>query len=203
VVIDEQHRFGVEQRAALRDKAGGGPVPDVLVMTATPIPRTAAMTVYGDLDVTVIRSLPRVASPIVTTWARSDDARTRCGTRCGARSTPVARPTWCARLIEESEKLEARAAEDTYAQLEAVDLKGLRLGLLHGRLGSADKDATMHQFRERRLDVLVATTASRWRRRAQRHGHGHPRRRPLRHRPAPPARGAGWAGAASGRGATW
>jgi ATP-dependent DNA helicase RecG len=163
VIIDEQHRFGVEQRAALRDKAGGGPVPDVLVMTATPIPRTAAMTVYGDLDVTVIRSLPAGRQPIVTTWAReadSDDedsedevwAAVRREVAAG-RQAYVVTP-----LIEESEKLDARSAEDTFARLEAGELAGLRLGLLHGRLGPADKEATMHQFRSGRLDVLVATT---------------------------------------------
>jgi ATP-dependent DNA helicase RecG len=158
VVIDEQHRFGVEQRAALRDKSAGGAVPDVLVMTATPIPRTAAMTVYGDLDVTIIRSLPAGRQPITTTWARTerDEASVWSAVRreVGAgRQAYVVCP-----LIEESEKLEARSAEDTFARLEAGELAGLRLGLLHGRLGSADKDATMHQFRERRLDVLVATT---------------------------------------------
>ena len=157
-VIDEQHRFGVEQRAALRDKAGGGPVPDVLVMTATPIPRTAAMTVYGDLDVTVIRSRPAGRQPIVTTWARTeeDEAETWAAVRrevAAGRQAYVVTP-----LIEESDKLEVRSAEDTFARLEADELKGLRLGLLHGRMGSADKEATMHQFREGRLDVLVATT---------------------------------------------
>jgi ATP-dependent DNA helicase RecG len=158
VVIDEQHRFGVEQRAALRDKAGGGPVPDVLVMTATPIPRTAAMTVYGDLDVTVIRSGPAGRQPIDTAWARGEDdeaevwAAVRREVGAG-RQAYVVTP-----LIEESDKLEARSAEDTYAALEAGDLSGLRLGLLHGRMAPADKEATMHQFRAGRLDVLVATT---------------------------------------------
>jgi ATP-dependent DNA helicase RecG len=158
VVIDEQHRFGVEQRAALRDKAAGGPVPDVLVMTATPIPRSAAMTVYGDLDVTVIRSRPAGRQPIVTSWARNEDdeaavwAAVRGEVEAGRQAYVV-----CP-LIEESDRLEARSAEDTYARLEAHELAGLRLGLLHGRLGSADKEATMHQFRSGRLDVLVATT---------------------------------------------
>jgi ATP-dependent DNA helicase RecG len=158
VVIDEQHRFGVEQRAALRDKSAGGAVPDVLVMTATPIPRTAAMTVYGDLDVTVIRSLPAGRQPITTRWVRTDadeesmwDA-VRDEVAAG-RQVYVVCP-----LIEESEKLEVRSAEETYARLDAGELAGLWLGLLHGRLGSADKDATMHQFREGRLDVLIATT---------------------------------------------
>ena len=158
VVIDEQHRFGVEQRAALRDKSAGGAVPDVLVMTATPIPRTAAMTVYGDLDVTIIRSLPAGRQPITTTWARTEDDETSVWSAV-RREVGAGRQAYVVcPLIEESEKLEVRSAEDTYARLEAGELAGLRLGLLHGRLGSADKDATMHQFRERRLDVLVATT---------------------------------------------
>jgi ATP-dependent DNA helicase RecG len=157
-VIDEQHRFGVEQRAALREKSGDEAVPDVLVMTATPIPRTAAMTVYGDLDVTVIKSRPAGRQPITTRWARTDEDEAgvweavRREVECGRQAYVV-----CP-LIEESEKLEARSAEDTYARLDAGELKGLRLGLLHGRLGAAEKDATMHHFRERRLDVLVATT---------------------------------------------
>jgi ATP-dependent DNA helicase RecG len=158
VVIDEQHRFGVEQRAALRDKAGGEAVPDVLVMTATPIPRTAAMTVYGDLDVTIIRSRPAGRQPITTSWARTEADE-------GAVWEAVRREVGSGRqayvvcpLIEESEKLEARSAEDTFARLEADELAGLRLGLLHGRVSPADKDATMQRFREGHLDVLVATT---------------------------------------------
>lgn len=158
VVIDEQHRFGVEQRAALRDKGGGGPVPDVLVMTATPIPRTAAMTVYGDLDVTVIRSRPAGRQPVVTSWARSDadEAATWEAVRrevAAGRQAYVVTP-----LIEDSERLEARSAEETVARLAAGDLSGLRLGLLHGRLAPAEKEATMDAFRSGRLDVLVATT---------------------------------------------
>jgi ATP-dependent DNA helicase RecG len=158
VVIDEQHRFGVEQRAALRDKSAGGAVPDVLVMTATPIPRTAAMTVYGDLDVTVIRSLPAGRQPIATRWVRTETDEESMwdavrGEVASGRQVYVVCP-----LIEESEKLEVRSAEETYARLEAGELAGLRLGLLHGRMGSSDKDATMHQFRAGRLDVLVATT---------------------------------------------
>jgi ATP-dependent DNA helicase RecG len=158
VVIDEQHRFGVEQRAALRDKANGGPVPDVLVMTATPIPRTAAMTVYGDLDMSVIRTLPAGRQPITTCWARSDseEAEVWAAVRrevAAGRQAYVVCP-----LIEESDRLEARSAEDTYARLAANELAGLRLALIHGRLGTAEKDTTMRQFRDGRLDVLVATT---------------------------------------------
>jgi ATP-dependent DNA helicase RecG len=157
-VIDEQHRFGVEQRAALRDKANGGPVPDVLVMTATPIPRTAAMTVYGDLDVTLIRSKPAGRQPIVTRWTRTADDEEGVWESVRKEVAAGRQAYVVCPLVEDSDRLEARSAEDTYAQLEAGPLAGLRLGLLHGRMGSADKDATMTQFREQHLDVLVATT---------------------------------------------
>ena len=157
VVIDEQHRFGVEQRAALRDKAGGGGVPDVLVMTATPIPRTAAMTVYGDLDVSVLGEKPAGRQRIVTIWARGDEedqvwAKVREEVAAGRQAYVV-----CP-LIGESDKLEAASAEETYARLEADELSGLRLGLLHGRLPAAEKEAVMGRFRAGELQVLVATT---------------------------------------------
>jgi ATP-dependent DNA helicase RecG len=158
IVIDEQHRFGVEQRAALRDKAGDGAVPDVLVMTATPIPRTAAMTVYGDLDVSVLREKPAGRRPIVTTWSTGEDeedvvwARVREEVAAGRQAYVV-----CP-LIGESEKLEAASAEETFARLEADELSGLSLALLHGRLPAAEKEATMAAFRDGRIQVLVATT---------------------------------------------
>ncbi len=158
VVIDEQHRFGVEQRAALREKSRGEEVPDVLVMTATPIPRTAAMTVYGDLDVSVLDELPPGRTPIATTWARSDVevdqvwAKVRDEVAAGRQAYVV-----CP-LIEESEKLEAASAEETFEELLHGELSGLRLALLHGRLSSADKEAVMGAFRAGELDVLVSTT---------------------------------------------
>jgi ATP-dependent DNA helicase RecG len=158
VVIDEQHRFGVEQRAALRDKSAGEAVPDVLVMTATPIPRTAAMTVYGDLDVSVLDEMPPGRTPIVTTWARTDAEETdvwelvRAQVRDGHQAYVV-----CP-LIEESEKLEVRSAEETYERLQAEGLAGLRLGLLHGRVAAGEKEKVMGLFRSGGLDVLVATT---------------------------------------------
>jgi ATP-dependent DNA helicase RecG len=156
VVVDEQHRFGVEQRAALREKAGAA-VPDVLVMTATPIPRTAAMTVYGDLDVSILDELPPGRTPIVTRWAAGDaeaDAWDAVRAEVGeGRQAYVVCP-----LIEESEKLEVASAEETYDRLSAGELAGLRLGLLHGRMAPAEKEATMAAFRAGQLDVLVATT---------------------------------------------
>jgi ATP-dependent DNA helicase RecG len=157
VVVDEQHRFGVEQRAALRDRAAG-PVPDLLVMTATPIPRTAAMTVYGDLDVSVLDELPPGRTPIVTHWANGplEEAGVWGDVRdavADGRQAYVVCP-----LIDESEKLEVASAEETFRRLVDGELAGLRVGLLHGRLTPADKELTMTQFREGRLDVLVATT---------------------------------------------
>ncbi len=158
VVIDEQHRFGVEQRAALRDKGDRGVVPDVLVMTATPIPRTAAMTVYGDLDVSVLDEKPPGRTPIVTRHAEGeagesevwDDVRRQVAE---GRQAYVVCP-----LVEESEKLEIASAEETLTRLAATELSGLRLGLLHGRMSSVDKDDVMGRFRRRELDVLIATT---------------------------------------------
>jgi ATP-dependent DNA helicase RecG len=158
VVVDEQHRFGVEQRAALRSKGDDDAVPDVLVMTATPIPRTAAMTVYGDLDVSVLDELPPGRTPITTHWADGPLmelaawATVRDEVAAGRQAYVV-----CP-LIEESEKLEVASAQETLDRLAAGELKGLRLGLLHGRLPSAEKEAVMEQFRRGRLDVLVATT---------------------------------------------
>ena len=158
VVIDEQHRFGVEQRAALRDKAAGGAVPDVLVMTATPIPRTAAMTVYGDLDVSVLDELPPGRTPIVTRWARTpmDEVMVWADVReqvQAGRQAYVVCP-----LIGESEKLELASAQETYEELSGGELHGLRLAMLHGKMPSAEKEAAMDQFRQGRHDVLVATT---------------------------------------------
>ncbi len=158
VVVDEQHRFGVEQRAALRSKGDNDAVPDVLVMTATPIPRTAAMTVYGDLDVSVLDEMPPGRIPIVTHWA--DGPLMEQGAWATVRDeVAVGRQAYVVcPLIDESEKLEVASAQETFDRLAADELKGLRLGLLHGRLPSSEKEAVMEQFRRHRLDVLVATT---------------------------------------------
>ena len=161
VVIDEQHRFGVEQRAALRSKGAktAGSVPDVLVMTATPIPRTAAMTVYGDLDVSVLREKPPGRTPVRTEWVNGPLieqmmwAEVRSEVVDSGRQAYVVCP-----LIEESEKLEVSSAQETYDRLSAGELAGLRIGLLHGRLSSAEKESVMGRFRQGDLDVLVATT---------------------------------------------
>ncbi len=166
VVIDEQHRFGVEQRAALREKTRGELLPDVLVMTATPIPRTAAMTVYGDLDVSVLDELPPGRTPIVTQWVQAagsleGDAPLELEAMWSEIREQVAegRQVYIVcPLIGESEKMEVASAEETYERLSFVELEGLSLGLLHGRMDSDDKDATMQRFRDGDLDVLVATT---------------------------------------------
>ena len=157
VVVDEQHRFGVEQRAALRAKSDGV-VPDLLVMTATPIPRTAAMTVYGDLEVSALDELPPGRTPIATHWAAGPLseadvwASVRDEVETGRQAYVV-----CP-LIEESENLEVASAEETFEQLAAGELSNVRVGLLHGRMSSAEKEVTMEAFRARELDVLVATT---------------------------------------------
>jgi ATP-dependent DNA helicase RecG len=169
VVIDEQHRFGVEQRAALREKSGAGHTPDVLVMTATPIPRTAAMTVYGDLDVSVLDELPPGRTPIDTRWVRTPAGADPDTPQLLDAEAPVwdhvRREVAAGRqayvvcpLIEESEKLEVRSAEETYERLSATELQGLRVSLLHGRLSSAEKEMVMGLFRGGALDVLVSTT---------------------------------------------
>ncbi|MEE2958768.1 MAG: ATP-dependent DNA helicase RecG [Actinomycetota bacterium] len=155
VVIDEQHRFGVEQRAALRDRNRDGTVPDVLVMTATPIPRTAAMTVYGDLDVSILDELPPGRIPIETVWHADENEAwpvVRAEVEEGRQAYVV-----CP-LIDESDALDVRSAEATFAELSAGPLAGLRVGLLHGRVSRAEKDETMRLFRSGALDVLVATT---------------------------------------------
>jgi len=157
VVIDEQHRFGVEQRAALRDKGAGG-VPDVLVMTATPIPRTAAMTVYGDLDVSILDELPPGRTPTVTTWARTEEEQAAVWEEVRREVADGRQAYVVCPLVEESEKLEVSSATETWEQLRAGELEGLRVGLLHGRVPPAEKEETMRLFREGRLDVLVATT---------------------------------------------
>ncbi len=158
VVIDEQHRFGVEQRAALRDKSAGVAVPDVLVMTATPIPRTAAMTVYGDLDVSVLDEMPPGRTPIVTTWARTPEEEADVWALVNAQVRDGHQAYVVCPLIEESEKLEVRSAEETYERLQSGELAGLRLGLLHGRVTPGEKEKAMALFRSGGLDVLVATT---------------------------------------------
>ena len=158
VVIDEQHRFGVEQRATLREKGSGEAVPDVLVMTATPIPRTAAMTVYGDLDTTVLDEMPPGRTPIATKWARGPLEEAAAWDRVRAEVQAGRQAYVVCPLVEESEKIQARSASEEFDRLAAHELAGLRLGLLHGQMPSRDKEEVMARFRDAELDVLVATT---------------------------------------------
>jgi ATP-dependent DNA helicase RecG len=154
VVVDEQHRFGVAQRARLKAK---GEHPDVLVMTATPIPRTLALTVYGDLDVSVLDELPPGRKPVVTV-ARTDGRRPQIYAFlreqvAGGRQIYVVYP-----LIEESEAIDLKAATDMAAHLQKDVFPDLVVGLLHGRLAFADKDAIMQRFKAGEIHVLVSTT---------------------------------------------
>jgi len=157
VIIDEQHRFGVHQRMALREKGlGDGRFPHQLIMTATPIPRTLAMTAYADLDVSVIDELPPGRTPVRTVVmpeTRRDEVVARIAGAC----RDGRQAYWVCPLIEESDELEYQAAEATHAALVAA-LPALRIGLAHGRLTSAKKEAVMAAFKRGALDLLVATT---------------------------------------------
>jgi ATP-dependent DNA helicase RecG len=161
VIIDEQHRFGVEQRAALREKGRARSTeetdPDLLVMTATPIPRTAAMVVFGDLDRSVLDELPGGRVPIVTMWARSEDEVAQCWQRVREEVAAGRRAYVICPLIEGSERVEATSAVEERDRLVEHELKGLRVGLLHGQMKGSDKEEVMARFRIGSLDVLVAT----------------------------------------------
>jgi len=157
VIIDEQHRFGVHQRLALRDKGRGAHgQPHQLVMTATPIPRTLAMTAYAELDVSVIDELPPERQP-VTTAVIPDTRREEVIERIAAAVRGGRQVYWVCTLIEESEALQCQAATDTARQL-AANLPGVRVGLVHGRLKDTDKDAVMNDFLGGAVELLVATT---------------------------------------------
>ncbi|MGI9576904.1 MAG: ATP-dependent DNA helicase RecG [Microthrixaceae bacterium] len=158
VVIDEQHRFGVEQRAALRSANADGTVPDVLVMTATPIPRTAAMTVYGDLDVTVLDEMPPGRQPILTRVAHSDEEVASTWDLVRAQVAEGHRAYVVCPLIEGSERVEAASAEQVHEDLATGELAELSVGLLHGKMRSDDKNSVMEGFRSGELGVIVATT---------------------------------------------
>jgi ATP-dependent DNA helicase RecG len=158
VIIDEQHRFGVEQRLALREKgAVSGLYPHQLFMTATPIPRTLAMTAYADLNTSVIDELPPGRIPI-TTVAIPDTKRNQIIDRVQQSVKNEGRQVyWVCTLIEESEVLEAQAAEDTATALQN-QLPELRIGLVHGRMKAIEKQYVMDAFKNQQLDLLVATT---------------------------------------------
>ena len=155
-VVDEQHRFGVRQRLALREKGNEGRRPHMLMMSATPIPRTLAMTHYADLDVSVLDELPPGRTPIRTRLV-SDARREQVVERLRAACLGGRQAYWVCPLIEESEALQLQTAQDTFAALVEA-LPELRIGLVHGRLKNAEKSATMAAFSAGELDVLVATT---------------------------------------------
>ena len=154
VITDEQHRFGVRQRAILQEK---GTNPDVLVMTATPIPRTLALTVYGDLDVSVIDELPPGRKPVVTEW-RTKKARAKIYEFVREQVKEGRQGYIVCPLVEESDKLEVEAAEELFKKLQGEVLSDLNLGLLHGQLKAGEKEEVMEAFRQGELDILVATT---------------------------------------------
>ncbi len=161
IVIDEQHRFGVAQRVALREKGinlqNGSPNPDILVMTATPIPRTLSLTLYGDLDVSVINEMPSNRKPIKTILRTSSQVQwvykfIREQVQ-GGRQVYIVYP-----LIDESEKMDLKAATESYEKLKTEIFSDLKLGLLHGRISSYDKDEIMSAFKAGDINILVATT---------------------------------------------
>jgi ATP-dependent DNA helicase RecG len=157
VIVDEQHRFGVEQRLRLKQKGGGeAATPHQLIMTATPIPRTLAMTAYADLDYSVIGELPPGRKPVKTV-VLPEQRRAELVERVAAHCRSGQQAYWVCPLIDESETVESSAATALEKELVAA-LPELRIGLIHGRMRAADKDAAMRAFKTRALDLLVATT---------------------------------------------
>ena len=156
VIVDEQHRFGVGQRLTLRNKGNEGAIPHQLMMSATPIPRTLAMTYYADLEVSVIDELPPGRSPIVTRVV-DQNRRDEVIERVHAAALEGRQVYWVCPLIEESEALQLQTATDTHALL-AEALPDLSVGLVHGRLKPAEKQAVMDAFIANEMQVLVATT---------------------------------------------
>jgi len=154
VVIDEQHRFGVEQRAELRTK---GTNPHLLVMTATPIPRSLALTLYGDLDLSIMDEMPAGRQPINTFVLRPQE-RERAFTLMRGQIKDGKQAFIIYPLIEESEKIDARAAVDDYETLSKEVFPNMKLALLHGRMRPDEKDEVMLKFRDRKFDILVSTT---------------------------------------------
>ena len=156
-MVDEQHRFGVHQRLSLVEKgSAGGQVPHQLVTTATPIPRSLAMTFYAGLDISAIRDMPPGRQPVNTaliSQKRRHEVIERVAAACGAGRQAY----WVCPLIEESEYIESQAAEPTHRELSAA-LPGIRVGLLHGRATPRERDRVMGEFAAGKLGVLVATT---------------------------------------------
>jgi ATP-dependent DNA helicase RecG len=157
IIVDEQHRFGVQQRLKLQEKGQTqGRVPHQLIMTATPIPRTLAMTAYADLDISVIDELPPGRTPVQTVVV-PEQRRVEVVTRIVEACRAGRQVYWVCPLIEESDELRAQAAEETAASLSAA-LPGVRVGLVHGRMPAAAKDGAMLAFKAGKIQLLVATT---------------------------------------------
>ncbi len=157
VVVDEQHRFGVRQRVALRDKTSGDSTPDVLIMTATPIPRTLAFTLYGDLEVSVLDELPKGRRPVRTEIVSESERQraydlVRSEVQSG-RQAYVITP-----LIDESDKLDVKSAETEAKRLATEVFPDLRVGMMHGRMKPNAKEKVMSEFRQGEVDVLISTT---------------------------------------------
>jgi ATP-dependent DNA helicase RecG len=157
IVVDEQHRFGVHQRLQLREKGlKNGQYPHQLIMTATPIPRTLAMTVYADLDCSIIDELPKGRAP-VTTIMVSNERRQEVVEHVRSNCRASKQAYWVCPLIEESESLQCQAAETLFKEL-TFNLPELCIGLIHGRMPSAQKEEIMRAFKSHAIDLLVATT---------------------------------------------
>ena len=154
-VVDEQHRFGVDQRAALRNKGNSAAIPDLLVMTATPIPRTAAMTVYGDLDVSILNELPEGRIPVETRRVADTPELWK---EVKAQILEGRQVFIVCPLIDESENIDTTSAEVTYHRLNDDELREMSVGLLHGRMHPSEKQNVMDSFRNGELNALVSTT---------------------------------------------
>jgi len=154
VVIDEQHRFGVAQRALLSQK---GEHPDVLVMTATPIPRTLSLTIYGDLDVSILDELPEGRIPVRTSW-RYEDKRKDIYEFVKSKVAEGQQAYIVFPLVEESEKMDLKAATDSYEKMSQGIFAGFNVALLHGRMKNDEKDAIMKDFKDGKIQILVTTT---------------------------------------------
>ena len=154
IIIDEQHRFGVAQRKLLRDK---GVLANLVVMSATPIPRSLALSIYGDLDVSVIDELPPGRKPIKTKWISNDEDSDIMYDFIGKKLSQGRQAYFIAPLIEESEKLAAKSTEELYEEV-SKKLPMYRIGVLHGRMKNSEKDEVMKRFKNKELDILVSTT---------------------------------------------
>ena len=154
IIIDEQHRFGVLQRKALRDK---GVLANLVVMSATPIPRSLALSIYGDLDVSVIDELPPGRKPIRTKWISSDEEITTMYNFIDKKLQQGRQAYFIAPLIEESEKLSAKSTQELTEEVEKF-LPSYKIGVLHGKMKNSEKDEVMEKFKNKELDILVSTT---------------------------------------------